>query len=64
MSESHEMPGSPLDDKDFANLDMERVVADPEYRRRVIARLRRDPRVVGQRRQASMFYDPPPSDEE
>lgn len=64
MTESHEMPGSPLDDKDFANLDMDRVVADPEYRRRVIDRLRRHPRVAGQQRQSSMFYDPPPADEE
>jgi len=64
LTESHDMSGSPLDDKDFANLDMDRVVADPEYRRRVIDRLRRHPRVAGQRRQSSMFYDPPPADEE
>lgn len=64
LTESHDMPGSPLDEKDFANLDMDRVVADPEYRRRVIDRLRRDPRYADKRRQSSMFYEPPPPDEE
>lgn len=54
----------PLDDKDFDNLDMDRVVADPHYRRRVIDRLRRDPRIAEKRRQGSLFYDPPPPDEE
>jgi len=54
----------PLDDKDFDNLDMDRVAADPDYRRRVIDRLRRDPRLAEKRRQASLFYEPPPTDEE
>ncbi|HYL33554.1 MAG TPA: hypothetical protein VEU53_10465 [Stellaceae bacterium] len=54
----------PLDDKDFANLDMDRVIADPDYRRRVIDHLRRDPRHADKQRQSSMFYEPPPSDEE
>lgn len=54
----------PLDDKDFANLDMDRVIADPEYRRRVIDRLRRDPRMSDKQRQSSLFYDPPPPEEE
>jgi hypothetical protein len=54
----------PLDDKDFDNLDMDRVVADPDYRRRVIDRLRRDPRLAEKCRQASLFYEPPPADEE
>lgn len=54
----------PLDDMDFDNLDMDRVVADPHYRRRVIDRLRRDPRFADKRRQASLFYDPPPVEEE
>ncbi|MGH7012636.1 MAG: hypothetical protein ACREEL_00510 [Stellaceae bacterium] len=58
------MSEPPLDDKDFANLDMDRVVADPEYRRRVIDRLRRHPRLTEQRRQASLFYEPPPTDDE
>lgn len=58
------MSEPPLDDKDFANLDMDRIIADPEYRRRVIKHLRRDPRVADKERQTSLFYEPPPPDEE
>jgi hypothetical protein len=40
-----------------ADIDMDRVVADPDYRRRVIGRLRHDWRVAETLRQALMPAD-------
>jgi hypothetical protein len=40
MAQTARMARTAADD-DTAEIDMERVVADPEYRRRIITRLRR-----------------------
>jgi hypothetical protein len=56
------LPG--LDDKTVGDIDMDRVTADPVYRRRVISRLRRGWREAESRRQGSLFFDPAPVEEE
>jgi len=59
------MPGLPaLDDKTLDQIDMDRVAADRDYRRRVVTRLRRGWREAEVRRQGSLFYDPAPAEEE
>lgn len=54
----------PPNDTYFASIDMDRIVSDVRYRRRVIDRLRRDPRLAERQRQDSLFYELAPAEEE